>query len=293
MDNGKKIMAMLTLYWDYAKKVGIYIGTYSLPKFLISFFITIFSFDFKFNPQFTIFCFLGVPQSIFLIPQASIVTKLVPGDKYLKYHSQSKKETAELLFEAFEHYLKEVCAEALAKNVTLDKKNKPQKNNPEKLRNAEVLPKDVFKEGLGGEEFLAFDDATGFPTLDKDGNEITKTKRKKLEKMLQKYEEKWNKKKTKLSESNISKEAADEKQNFQKDLDGDIKEMSLKDAKDCDKSTDLSTDQTMKTKSLNISELELADEIFVFPQFVKGTFGGRQGLEFVSSGPFTHSFSFE
>ena len=65
---------------------------------------------------------------------------------------------------------------------------------------------------------MAYDDATGLPTLDKDGNEITKTKRKKLEKMLQKYEEKWNKKKTKLSESNISKEAADEKQNFQKDF---------------------------------------------------------------------------
>ena len=239
------------------------------------------------------FCFTGVPQSIVLIPQASIVTKLVPGDKYLKYHSQSKKETAELLFGDFEHYLKEVCAEALAKNVTSDKKNKPQRNNPEKLKNAEVLPKDAFKEGLGGEEFLAFDDATGLPTLDKDGNEITKTKRKKLEKMLQKYEEKWNKKRSKLSESDNSNETANGKQNVEKDLDGDIKRLSLKDVKDCDISSDLSTDQTTKTKPFNLSDLEVADEIFVFPEFVRGTFGGRQGLEFVSSGPFTHSFSFD
>ena len=32
---------------------------------------------------------------------------------------------------------------------------------------------------------------------------------------------------------------------------------------------------------------------FVFPDMVKGTFGGRQGLETISTGPFTHSFSFE
>ena len=119
---------------------------------------------------------------------------MVPGDKYLKYHSQSKKETAEVLFRCFEHCLKEVCAEALAKNVTTTKNVRRLKNNSEKLRNADVLPINAFKEGLAGEEFSAFDDITGFPILDKDGNEITKSKRKKLEKMLHRYEEKWKKK---------------------------------------------------------------------------------------------------
>ena len=235
--------------------------------------------------------FSGLHQSIILIPQASLVTKLVPGDKYLKYHSQSQKEVAEVLFRCFEHCLRKVCAEALAKNVTPNENIKRPKNNPEKLRNADVLPILAFKEGLAGEEFSEFDDTTGFPTLDKDGNEITKSKRKKLEKMFLRYEEKWKKKTLLKSNSCDSKNEAVEKTNDEREL--DLERMSLKDSNDTGSINDSSVDELTGRKLIDFSSLELGEEKFVFPDFVRGTFGGRQGLEFVSSGPFTHSFCFD
>ena len=189
--------------------------------------------------------------------------------------------------------LKEVCAEALAKNIISNNKGKPQKNNLQNLKNANVLPKNAFKEGLAGEEFLAFDDATGFPTLDKDGNELTKTKRKKLEKMLQKYEEKWNKKNALSSESCLSNVEIDGEQNDEAKLENGTEKLCLKDVNNTTTSDEKSTYQPIRKLSINFSELKLENDLFVFPTFVKGTFGGRQGLEFVSSGPFTHCFNFD
>ena len=189
--------------------------------------------------------------------------------------------------------LKEVCAEALAKNIGSNKKGKPQKNNSQNLKNANVLPKNAFKEGLAGEDFLAFDDAPGFPTLDKDGNELTKTKRKKLEKMLQKYEEKWNKKNASSSESSSSNVENDGGQNDEAKLENSTEKLSLKDGKDNTALAERTTSQPIRKTSIKFSELELENDLFVFPTFVKGTFGGRQGLEFVSSGPFTHCFNFD
>ena len=213
--------------------------------------------------------------------------------RYLKYHSQAKKDSAEELFHCFVECLKEACAEALAKNIASNEKGKRQKNNPENLKNADVLPKNAFKEGLAGEEFLAFDDATGFPTLDKDGNELTKTKRKKLEKLLQKYEEKWKKKNALSSELCSSNIEIDEGKNDETQLEKATGKLSLNNTNGSTASDDRSTSQPIRKKSINFSELELENDQFVFPSFVKGTFGGRQGLEFVSSGPFTHCFSFD
>jgi len=58
-------------------------------------------------------CSRGIPQSLVLVPQASLVTKLIPGDKTLKYHAQSTKSDAEILFRRFERALREACIEAL------------------------------------------------------------------------------------------------------------------------------------------------------------------------------------
>ena len=68
--------------------------------------------------------------------------------------------------------------------------------------------------------------------------------------------------------------------------------LSVKNSNDTTTINDSSEDELTGRELIDFSSLELGDEKFVFADFVRETFGGRQGLEFVSYGPFTHSFSF-
>ena len=57
-----------------------------------------------------------------------------------------------------------------------------------------------FEKVLGPEEgFTKYDSETGYPLLDKEGQELTKSKKKKLDKFYSKYVEKWEKQMQKLN----------------------------------------------------------------------------------------------
>ena len=218
----------------------------------------------------------------------------------MKYHSQSERKSAEVLFGRFENSLKEVCAESLSKQTPRNT-NKPLKSCADFVN---VPPIDFFKEGLAGEEFSAFEDSTGFPIADKDGNDITKSKRKKLEKRLLKYKEKWSKRQdtnnTLVSPTNTIRKNVvsintelDTIKHDSSDETGRAKCSNVEYGKDTIHSTDANADELTEETPIKFENLTLENDEFVFPEIVRGTFGGRQGLKFVSSGPFTHSFNFE
>lgn len=218
----------------------------------------------------------------------------------MKYHSQSEKKSAEILFRRFEDSLKEVCADALAKQCPRNK-NKPVKSCD---AFANVSPIHFFKMGLAGEEFSAFEHSTGFPIADKDGNVITKSKRKKLEKMLLKYREKWSKKQdgkntivsptqTSRDDVGLTSTELNAVKHVSRDEAGHDNGSNVEYGVDHIHSTDTTADSLTVENLIKFENLTLENDEFVFPEIVRGTFGGRQGLEFFSSGPFTHCFNFE
>ncbi|CAD7972759.1 unnamed protein product [Amoebophrya sp. A25] len=267
----------------------------------------------------------GEAQSLVLIPQASLVAKLTPGDKYLKYHAQCPRSAAETLFAAFAEALADVLVESLSRGGTTTSGskaggngigapgNKKRGNNKDPEDKLHVAPELFFKTfGPGGwqdfddGEYADFDE-NGFPTKDaKTGEEIPKSRKKKLEKIWSKYKEKWKKQGAAAGGEQGGGEVAasasgedgvaavatftpsdrpmtDEQAHEAKNKEPEVPAP----AQVVDKV--LTSAESLSSKVANIT---LADPKSGKPQLVIGTFGGRQGLEFCSAGPFTHSFQF-
>eukprot|EP00392_Amoebophrya_sp_AT5.2_P005453 g5462.t1 len=260
------------------------------------------------------------PQHLILIPQASLVAKLPLGEKTLKYHAQSSKELAEALYTKFAAALREYMAEQIqvvGAGRPVAKKTKGAREGPGGSGRDEVLtvpPNKFFESGewgkwltggqAGGDEddqgahrsaFSRFDDVTGFPTHDAEGNELAKSKRKKLEKMWDKYKQKWEKQ---LAKGEAGGPQAPTERSEQGGLEAPAVAACSTSSANVVSDTRPPEDDPQARPLLKDSELILTDlaagaaaKNFTLPRVIVGTFGGRQGLELVSGGPFTHTFS--
>lgn len=239
---------------------------------------------------------LGVAQDLVIVPQASLVAKLIPGDKYLKYHQQSTKADAEVLYKRFLVGLATVIVEGLEKAASDNKDADVSGWRARQAKNAELLsipPERYFLDsgdhdnGTMGSSFGSFDE-NGFPLTEQDGSELAKSKRKKLEKMWSKYKEKWEKQAEARAEQAAAAAGPAEGTG-----NGAAEDTGEEQKSSCASSQDISdSEMSWEEAQEKLATLTLGDEKWVLPRIIPGTFGGRQGLEFVSSGPFGHSLSF-
>uniref|UniRef100_A0A7S4Q7I4 Uncharacterized protein n=1 Tax=Alexandrium monilatum TaxID=311494 RepID=A0A7S4Q7I4_9DINO len=102
-------------------------------------------------------CRRGEPQSILVVPQASLVAKLELGEKSLKYHHQ--------------------CAKAL---------------QAKRAAASQIAPDQLFKTGEYEGKYSQYD-GRGVPTHDAEGGELSKSALKKLEKIYAGHAKKYAK----------------------------------------------------------------------------------------------------
>lgn len=258
----------------------------------------------------------GQSQALVVVPQASLVARLPAGEKYLKYHGQCARGAAEALYYAFLSALREESEALLAKGKPTKAGGAAPRAAPAALTVPPTrlfLDDEAWKTELAGCAFGAFpaelakelaeatqelgevgdEGAQGWPVADPSGDPLPKSRLKKLTKALQTHAKKWVKQggergaeaaraamKKEEEEAAAAKEKAEEQQ---ADGAGKVDAAGLADAD--------GSDAPNVPVRLDFANAE-ADEGAVFPTIVAGTFGGRQGLEVESSGPFTHALTF-
>jgi len=205
-------------------------------------------------------CRKGEAQGVLIVPQASLVSKLEPGDKIVKYHRQCAKALAEELFQGFDQAIRDVARELLGET---------QKHDPAAYRElkakraaaASIPPSEFFRVGEHESKYSLFDDR-GVPTHDAGGEELPKSAKKKLEKAYQGQVKKFEKAQA-VPSANVGESA------------GTLVAASVEVA-----------DELPEGDRWRLADGACLPEIF------SGTFGGRQGFELTSAGPLTHCFAF-
>ena len=201
--------------------------------------------------------------SLVIVPQANLISKVKQTGKSIQYHGQINKEKGHELYEYFcgclrGKLLEEQCqsnSQELPSWYTERKAyfEKQNSNNNNQSASPSTHPNELFRDESKYSEW----DERGFPLKDIEENELTKSQMKKLKKMYDahcKRHEKW-----KAQHGGDDAEAA----------------------VNCADQKQPGPPPAQWEDSLDSS----------FCQFVAGSFGKRQGLEFVSDmGPFVHSF---
>ena len=201
-----------------------------------------------------------------VIPAAALTCKM--KGKYVQYRDQSSKEEGERLYESLKLQL-------VAATSELEKKGKQQaktKHYSPVAPSAFVSPETMFSlpphEGL----YLKFDEK-GIPTHNNEGEPLSKSAIKKLNKLFNKQAQRFEKY-TNTSTRNTSDSVA---------------AMSLK-TEDCATAERKPHESEVVTAGITKT---FRGEVLPFP-VVFGTYGNRQGLKVDSEcGPFFHSFCFE
>mmetsp|Transcript_10134 Transcript_10134/g.18185 ORF Transcript_10134/g.18185 Transcript_10134/m.18185 type:complete len:278 (+) Transcript_10134:50-883(+) len=208
--------------------------------------------------------------SLVIVPQANLISKVKQGGKSIQYHGQINKEKGDDLYDWFCECLKGQLLEVQfsdqcnnGKNAELPQWYKArraffeQQNNSKQALSPSTPPNQLFRDESKYSEW----DERGIPTKDatEDRKPITKSQGKKLSKIYDahcKRHDKWKK----------------EQQQKHGEDDGSVVERG---------SSPKGPPPARWEDSLDPS----------FCQFVAGSFGKRQGLEFQSDmGPFVHSF---
>lgn len=202
-------------------------------------------------------CREGEAQSLLVVPQASLVAKLEAGDRNLKYYNQCAKEDARRLYHGFVEALGSVARELICGTTTQAKPLDAGAYNDLMAKRAEaalIPPDQWFKVGENEGKYSRFDER-GVPTHGADGEELAKSAVKKLEKVFAGQEKKFAKASAGggIAAQGAAKEA---------------------------------------TAGAPAAEELPLPEGMVLPEVRSGTFGGRQGFELTTSGPFTHAFVF-
>jgi hypothetical protein len=201
--------------------------------------------------------------SLVIVPQANLVSKVKQMGKSIQYHGQIDKKRGEEMYHYFcdvirGKLLEEQCrvrAEDLPEWYT-KRQSHLEKLNNNKQPSPSILPNQLFYDES---KYSAYDE-NGIPTKDVEGNDLTKSAMKKLNKLHQAH----CKRHTKWKEH---------------DTDATTEELAVVGG---------------RASSIGDDPPEVHWEDSLDPSFcqvVVGSFGRRQGLEFSSDmGPFVHLF---
>lgn len=217
-------------------------------------------------------CSHGEAQSILVVPQASLVSKLQAGDKNLKYHQQCKKDDANILYHSFVKALQSVALELIAGPAPKHDPDNYKALKAKREAASLISPDQFFKTGEYAGKYSRYDER-GVPTHDADGVELPKSALKKLEKFYTVQVKKYAK-------AAVAAEGGDGTEDPL--IQGEIKE--------CPAETGPQT--PMETMELEAPAAPALPEGACLPEVRHGTFGGRQGFEMKTGGPLTHMFVF-
>ncbi|KAL7448719.1 hypothetical protein ACHAWC_000867 [Mediolabrus comicus] len=198
--------------------------------------------------------------SLIIIPQANLISKVKQQGKSIQYHGQINKQRGSELYDHFCSYIQGLLLEAQCEIRSQDlpdwylkRRAFLQQQQQQRSYSAATPPEQIFQDDTKYSEW----DEKGIPTKDSEGVELTKSGRKKLSKIYDAH----MKKHIKWKEENGG------------------------------------TTNALPTPSIATQETSPPDEQYddsldpAFCHFIKGSFGKRQGLEFISDmGPFVHSF---
>ncbi len=205
--------------------------------------------------------------SLVSVPQANLISKVKQQGKSIQYHGQIDKERGEELYDYFCSCIQGILLETQCETRSEDLPEwyikrkaflEQQSNGSQKKSHSPATPpEEIFRDDLKYSEW----DEKGIPTKDSEGNALTKSGIKKL---------------NKLYEAHVKKHMKWKEEEEQKCHN------------DC--ATEQSCSSRVTTEAPPVEQWdECLDETFC--HFVKGSFGKRQGLEFCSDmGPFVHSF---
>lgn len=182
--------------------------------------------------------------SVMLVPQANMIASIKKNGKSIQYHNQIDKTRGEELYDMFVDTVEKMLVDH-QQCIRGAPRSKAGTNN--NTVDSSIPPEEFFQQE---KKYGSFDESTGFPLTDADGQPLTKSALKRIRKLYDahsKRHEKW------LSRKN---EAQSSVEIFHPPTTSTNKEIGL-------------------------------DQSFV--QLVAGSFGKRQGLELVSDmGPFCH-----
>ena len=204
--------------------------------------------------------------SLAIIPQANLISKVKQQGKSIQYHGQINKQRGSELYDHFCSYIQGLLLEAQCEIRSQDlpdwylkrraflQQQQQQQNNTAKSYSAATPPEQIFQDDTKYSEW----DEKGIPTKDSEGVELTKSGRKKL---------------SKIYDAHMKKHIKWKEENGGTTND------------DAHPTPSIATQETSPPEQYDDS-LDPA-----FCHFIKGSFGKRQGLEFISDmGPFVHSF---
>lgn len=199
--------------------------------------------------------------SVVIVPQASLINKVKSQGRSLQYHGQIGREEGNTLYHYFVNTVrglvlesqcqarKEPLPEWYQKSCSAQSGSSHQKASPS------IPPEDLFRDET---LYSKFDENTGIPLADAEGEPITKSAQKKMRKA----------------------QAAHRVRHLK----------YLRENRGNDDAASVATASTTSTSASSSSKKHWANAIDPsFVQVVAGTFGKRQSLEFVADmGPFCH-----
>ncbi|KAF4689587.1 hypothetical protein FOZ60_001485 [Perkinsus olseni] len=210
--------------------------------------------------------------SLVTIPQASLVGKCIPGDKYMKYHHQLDKDRSEELYGQWVTILHHEALKLINPKKYDDKNKRGMEKYLRRAEEALIDPKEMFKTGVYQGKYSAFNEG-GFPLLLADGSDIPKSQVKKLTKIFNAQERKW-----KAAEKE-GKDSNNKGHHINEDSTEVISKNHVREERRPSATT---VDSEIIVDEGDLGRLHMAN----------GTFGGRQGWEMTSTGPFTHQLVF-
>lgn len=225
------------------------------------------------------------PISILLVPQANLIANIKKNGKSVQYRDQVEKDRGRALYESFvahvemlllQHY--GVCqAGGRAAETPPNKCSAPNNPSaPSATPDPSIPPRELFRRhgefvGIYG----TYDEATGFPLTMSNGEELTKSGRKKLQKIYDAHAKRHEK-----SLNNNKRNHPTKNDNI---------EMPLKEERGMDKSPPSSYLSNKRLDDRTVPGPKRSELDPSFVQLVAGSFGRRQGLEICSDmGPFCH-----
>jgi hypothetical protein len=195
------------------------------------------------------------PLSIVLVPQANLIAKIKKNGKSIQYRDQIAKEKGKRLYDLFCDTVQTLLMdhEAVCRGQKSEKSTKNSDNNKSSIPDPDIPPDQLFRRR--SLEFATFDDDKGLPLTMINGDPVTKSARKRMQKQYDAH--------AKRHEKYLQKQQANtDPTPPPKDIYGPTKEAEVVPARQLDPS---------------------------FIQLITGTFGKRQGLEIQSDmGPFCH-----
>ncbi|KAG7351359.1 D-tyrosyl-tRNAtyr deacylase [Nitzschia inconspicua] len=249
--------------------------------------------------------------SLLLVPQANLIAKVKKNGKSIQYHDQIDKDSGKRLYELFCQIVESLLIQhqqfCRRNNIVTDDDDDDQHHQEQHHQKGSFIvssasssssttdpsipPSQLFRDGSNhnNQQYGTFDETTGLPLTNMDGTVLTKSARKKIQKIYDahtKRHQKWlNKQQQSHHEPNgtttgdKNNRSSEETNNITLTLESGTKDVG-KIAKDDD-------DNDEKNITAVLPNVPTLDPNFV--HLVAGSFGKRQGLEMVSDmGPFCH-----